>query len=80
MVLHYYKDRRTGGALQRRKEKKQWITERTVKTRNKGTTEKIEHRGRMEKEEEGLCLPRRACFILGLSMVTVAVLLPLTET
>lgn len=31
-----------------------------------------------EKEEESL--PRRACFILGLSMVTVAVLLPLTET
>lgn len=36
--------------------------------------------GGMEKGEEGLCLPRRACFILGLSMVTVAVLLPLTET
>lgn len=35
---------------------------------------------RMEEREEGLCLPRRACFILGLSMVTVAILLLLTET
>lgn len=33
-----------------------------------------------EGEEEEESLPRRACFILGLSMVTVAVLLPLTET
>ena len=39
-----------------------------------------EHSRGTEKREEGLCLPRRACFILGLSMVTVAVLLPLTET
>lgn len=31
-------------------------------------------------EREGLHLPRRACFILGLSIVTVAVLLPFTET
>lgn len=34
----------------------------------------------VENKKEGLVLPRRACFILGLSMVTVAVLLPLTET
>lgn len=58
-----YTDTRTDGALQR------W----RAKERKKGEKRK------MENKEEGLCLPRRACFILGLSMVTVAVLLPLTE-
>lgn len=40
--------------------------------------DKEEEDEKEEKEEE--ILPRRACFIFGLSMVTVAVLLPLTET
>lgn len=37
-------------------------------------------RGEQGWRREGLHLPRRACFILGLSIVTVAVLLPFTET
>lgn len=62
------KEERDG--LQRKKRKEKERMERRKRRRGRG----------MEKGEEGLCLPRRACFILGLSMVTVAVLLPLTET
>lgn len=46
----------------------------------RGQKQNGKRRSGMRKEEEGLRLPRRACFILGLSMVTVAVRLPLTET
>lgn len=84
LMLHYYsRDSRTDGALQRQQDKER------KKERNGWQRGQIEawkerqemgSRGGMKKGEEGLCLPRRACFILGLSMVTVAVLLPLTET
>lgn len=39
-----------------------------------------EHEQSRDGERDVLHLPRRACFILGLSIVTVAVLLPFTET
>lgn len=82
LVEHYYKGGRTDGALQRQQVKERDGLQRgQSETREQGKREeRMERRGGMEKGEEGLCLPRRACFILGLSMVTVAVLLPLTET
>ncbi len=83
LMLHYYKDSRTDGALQRQRERerKRRAAERTERSRRARKERKeTERRGGMEEGEEGLCLPRRVCFILGLSMVTVAVLLPLTET
>lgn len=72
-------DSRTDGALQRQLDNRERGKEGRVKTVVKQGKDGEQRRDEGEEEEEE-SLPRRACFILGLSMVTVAVLLPLTET
>lgn len=75
-------DSRTDGALQRQLDNRERGKEGRVKTVVKEGKDGEQRRDEGEEEEEKKeeSLPRRACFILGLSMVTVAVLLPLTET
>lgn len=78
LMSHYYKESETNGALWR--QRKRVRNGRGTAGKNERSMKGAKRDEGMEKEEEGLRLPRRACFILGLSMVTVAVLLRLTET
>lgn len=66
----------TDAGLQRQREKERNRRAGMTERRNKAKS----RTGMGKKKGRRDCLPRRACFILGLSMVTVAVLLPLTET